>query len=189
MLIVYILSAIAGGILVAASALMGGDHDAHVGDTDFHDIGGHDGIHSDVYLPILSLRFWTFFAACFGITGLLLTNFSSAGPTTVAIVSVITGVVAGLATFAIMRRMRDAESDSGVKVEHLIGREGRVLVGVAPGNEGKIRVDVKGELVDLTAFTDEDLPLVPGDRALVVSIDNGRANVVSYSAIIEENQS
>ena len=85
--------------------------------------------------------------------------------------------------------MRDAESDSGVKVEHLIGREGRVLVGVAPGNEGKIRVDVKGELVDLTAFTDEDLPLVPGDRALVVSIDNGRANVVSYSAIIEENQS
>lgn len=188
MLIVYILSAIVGGILVAASALMGGDHDAHVGDTDFEGIDGHEGIHSDVYLPFLSLRFWTYFSACFGITGLLLTNFSSAGSTTVAIVSLVTGVVAGFATFAIMRRMRDAESDSGVKEEHLIGREGRVLVGLSSGSEGKIRVDVKGELVDLTAFTDEDLPLVPGDRALVVSIDNGRANVVSYTAIIEEQQ-
>ncbi len=188
MLIVYILSAIVGGIRVAASALLGGDHDAHVGDTDFDGIDGHEGIHSDVYLPILSLRFWTYFAACFGITGLLLTNFSSAGPTTVAIVAAVTGVAAGFATFAVMKRMRDAESDSGVKVEHLIGREGRVLVGVSPGNEGKIRVDVKGELVDLTAFTDEQLPLIPGDRALVVSIENGRANVVSYTAMIEEKQ-
>lgn len=189
MLIVYILAALAGGILVAASAVLGGDHHTHFGDTDFDDIGGHEGIHSDVYLPFLSLRFWTYFAACFGITGLLLTYFSSAGPMTVAIVAAVTGGVAGFATFAIMRRMRDAESDSGVKVEHLVGREGRVLVGVSPGNEGKIRVDVKGELVDLTAFTDEAFPLVPGDRALVVSIDNGRANVVSYTAMIEEKQS
>jgi membrane protein implicated in regulation of membrane protease activity len=186
MLTVYILSAIAGGILVAASALLGGDHDAHVGDTDFDDIDGHEGIHSDIYLPILSLRFWTFFAACFGITGLLLTNFSSASPVIVAVVSAVTGVIAGLSTFAIMRRMRDMDSDSGVKEEHLIGREGRVLVGLSPGREGKIRVDVKGELVDMTAFTEDDAPLTPGDRALVVSIDNGRANVVSYTAIIEE---
>jgi hypothetical protein len=82
--------------------------------------------------------------------------------------------------------MRDMDSDSGVKEEHLIGREGRVLVGLSPGREGKIRVDVKGELVDMTAFTEDDAPLTPGDRALVVSIDNGRANVVSYTAIIEE---
>jgi|SRR5687768_266878 len=189
MLIVYILSAIAGGILVAASALMGGEHDTHFGDTDFHDIGGHEGIHSDVYLPFLSLRFWTFFAACFGITGLLLTFMSSASSTAIAVIAAATGLVAGVATHGIMRRMRDAESDSGVKVEHLVGREGRVLVGVAPGNEGKIRVDVKGELVDLTAFTDENVPLIPGDRALVVSIENGRANVVSYTAMIEEKQS
>src|SRR5687768_6536709 len=105
MLIVYILSAIVGGILVAASALMGGDHDAHVGDTHFDGIDGHDGIHSDIYLPFLSLRFWTFFAACFGITGLLLTNFSSAASATVAVVSLITGVFAGFTTFAIMKRM------------------------------------------------------------------------------------
>ena len=195
MLTVYILAAIVGGILVLASALMGGEHDthfggdAHFGDADFQGIDGHEGIHSDVYLPFLSLRFWTYFAACFGVTGLLLTNFSSASVVTVAVVAVVTGIVAGFATHAIMSRMRDAESDSGVKVEHLVGREGRVLVRVAPGNEGKIRLDVKGELVDLTAFTQEDIPLIPGDRALVVSIDEGRANVVSYTAMIEEKQS
>ena len=188
MLTVYILSAIAGGILVVASALLGGHHDSHFGDTDFQGIDGHEGIHSDVYLPILSLRFWTYFAACFGITGLLLTNLTSAAPLTVAIISAVTGVVAGFATHTIMRAFRQSESDSGIQVEHMVGREGRVLVGISHGNEGKIRLDVKGELVDITAYTDEGVQLLPGDRALVVSIENGKANVVSYTAMLEEKQ-
>jgi membrane protein implicated in regulation of membrane protease activity len=186
MLIVYILSAIVGGILVAASALLGGDHDTHFGDTSFDDIGGHDGIHSDVYLPFLSLRFWTYFAACFGVTGLLITNLTSTNPVTTAVVSAITGAIAGTATHVIMRSMRKREADSGIKEEHLVGKEGRVLVGVTPGSVGKIRMEVKGELVDLAAFTEEGLPLMPGDRALVVSIEGGKANVVSYTAMLEE---
>lgn len=193
MLIVYILSAIVGGILVLASALLGGEHDSHFGgdphfgDTDFQDIGGHDGVHSDLYLPFLSLRFWTYFAACFGVTGLLLTKFSSAGPIVAALAAVATGIIAGLSTHWIMRAINRRESDSGVKEEHIVGKEARVLVGVSAGNEGKIRLDVKGELVDMTAFTQEGLSLLPGDRALVVSIENGRANVVSLTAMLEEN--
>ena len=189
MVVVYILSAIVGGILVAASAIMGGEHHAHFGDTSFDDIGGHDGVHSDLYLPFLSLRFWTYFAACFGITGLLLTNFTGAGAITVGLLSVATGFVAGMGTHLIMRSMRNREADSGIKEEHLVGKDGRVLVGVSPGSSGKIRLEVKGELVDLTAFTEEQVPLNPGDRALVVSIEGGRANVVSYTAMLEENTS
>lgn len=188
MLIVYILSAIVGGILVVASALMGGDHDSHFGDSDFDDIGGHDGIHSDLYLPFLSLRFWTYFAACFGATGLLLTLLTSANVATTAVLAVATGFVAGMATHLILRSMRNREADAGIREEHLVGKEGRVLVGVVPGSAGKIRLEVKGEIVDLTAFTQEDLPLSPGDRALVVSIEGGRANVVSYTAMLEERQ-
>ena len=187
MLVVYILSALAGGILVAASALLGGgDHDTHFGDTDFQGIDGHDGVHSDVYLPFLSLRFWTYFAACFGITGWLLTAFTSTGPTMVAIIAAATGFIAGFATHVVMRLFKQGEADSGILVEHLVGKEGRVLVGISDGHEGKIRIEVKGELVDILAFTEEDVQLKPGDSALVVAIENGRANVVSYTAMLEE---
>ena len=193
MLTVYILAAIVGGILVLASALMGGEHDthfggdAHFGDVDFHGVDGHDGIHSDVYLPFLSLRFWTYFAACFGVTGLLLTNFTSNATTSVAIASLLTGLIAGYLVTAIMRAVNKRESDSGVKEDNLVGQEARVLVGVSPESEGKVRLEVKGELLDMTAFTQENLALRPGDRALVVSIDNGRANVVSLTAMLEQD--
>ncbi len=193
MLVAYILSAIAGGILVAASALLGGEHDSHFGgdthfgDTDFDDIGGHEGVHSDLYLPFLSLRFWTYFAATFGAVGLLLTNFTSTVEPIIAIVSLVTGVLAGFVTHWAMKAINQRESDGGVKEEHLVGKEARVLVGVGPDREGKIRLDVKGELVDMTAFTQESLALNPGDRALVVSIDEGKANIVSLTAMLEES--
>ncbi|MEO7454099.1 MAG: hypothetical protein ABIV13_04985 [Fimbriimonadales bacterium] len=187
MLTVYILSAIVGGILVAASAFMGGDHDTHFGDASFDDIEGDAGIHSDLYLPFLSLRFWTYFITCFGVTGLLLTMMTATNPVTITVVAVVTGLIAGVGTHVLMSRMKDRDTDAGVTTEHLIGREARVLVGVSPDNEGKIRIEVKGELVDITAFTEEGVPLVPGDRALVISIERGRANVVSYSAMLEES--
>jgi membrane protein implicated in regulation of membrane protease activity len=194
MLTVYILAAIVGGILVLASALLGGEHDthfggdAHFGDTDFHNIGGDDGIHSDIYLPFLSLRFWTYFAACMGVTGLLLTNFTNYSSPVVAIAALGTGLVAGYAVTFVMKAINQRESDSGIKEDHLVGKEARVLVGINSASEGKIRLDVKGELVDMTAFTSEANALLPGDRALVVSIENGKANVVSLTAMLEETQ-
>jgi len=193
LLVAYILSAIVGGILVAASALLGGEHDshfggeAHFGDTDFDDIGGHTGVHSDLYLPFLSLRFWTYFAATFGAVGLLLTFVTSTAEPIVAIVSLVTGLAAGFATHWAMRAINQRESDGGVKEEHLVGKEARVLVGVGPNREGKIRIDVKGELVDMIAFTLDPVLMNPGERALVVSIDAGKANIVSLTAMLEES--
>lgn len=187
------MSAITGGILVAASAILGGEHDSHFGgdthfgDVEFDDIDGHDGVHSDLYLPFLSLRFWTYFAATFGAMGLLLTNFSSTVEPFIAIASLVTGVAAGFLTHLAMRAINQRESDGGIKEEHLVGKEARVLVGVGPDREGKVRLDVKGELVDMTAFTQEGLLLNPGDRALVVSIDEGKANIVSLTAMLEES--
>lgn len=189
MLVAYILSAITGGILVAASAILGGEHDshfggdAHVGDAD---VGDHDGVHSDLYLPFLSLRFWTYFAATFGAVGLLLTNFSGAGEPLVGLVALATGLVAGLLTHWAMRAISRREVESGVKAEDLVGKEARVLIGVGPQSEGKIRIDVKGELLDMAAFTEDRVALIPGDRALVVSIEEGKANIVSLTAMLEE---
>ena len=86
----YIFALVLGGVLLGASFLLGGDHDAD-GDVDMDadadvdadvdadaDIdgdadGGHDG-HGDVagFFGVLgSLRFWTFFTAFFGLTGLV----------------------------------------------------------------------------------------------------------------------
>lgn len=187
MLAVYIVTAIIGGALVLVSAIMGTDDAGHFGDTDFDGLGGHDGMHSDLVLPFLSLRFWTYFCAGFGLTGLLLTLVAGRGEPFTALVSAGVGAVAGLATFLLMRHFSERESDAGVQEEHLVGKEARVLVGLGQGKEGKVRIEVKGEIVDITAYTLEDVSLAPGDRALVVSLEGGKANVVSLTALLEEN--
>src|SRR3954465_6454976 len=75
MLALYIGSLLFGGVLLGASVFGGHDHDAGGG----HD-AGHDADHGDGHqsaaaslLPLLSLRFWAFTFAFFGLAGTVLT--------------------------------------------------------------------------------------------------------------------
>src|SRR5690606_15637009 len=82
----YLFGLIVGGVLLGSSLLLGGDDgdadgDAHAeaGDHGGHGHGGDlqlDGAASDFLLwRFRSLRFWTFFLAFFGLTGLALEGF------------------------------------------------------------------------------------------------------------------
>src|SRR5678816_2807364 len=103
MLVAYVVALGIGGTLVLASLIMGGkDHDSGDGDGHDQDQDGdhghdqshetdkggalvlagetamtaHDGGVADAVsalLPVTSVRFWTFFLAFFGLTGLTLT--------------------------------------------------------------------------------------------------------------------
>lgn len=191
----YIISAIIGGVLVLASAFLGGDHlngeFSHDG-FDFHAGDGHDAgtdVHSDLWLPFFSLRFWTYFFAFFGVTGLLMTKFTEVPGMLVPWLAGLFGVTAGLAVAVTMRMLDKNSTDSSIHEEHIVGQEARVLVPVYKGKPGKVRCDVRGEMIDLIAFTNEDVPLEIGQRALVVSIEGQQAQVVSLTAILEDKRS
>lgn len=183
MLGLYIVTTIVGGVLILISAL-GGSHD-----TD-HDIDhGHDGdFHSEIWLPFLSLRFWTYMFAFFGMTGLLLTYFTATSQTLTGVFAALCGLVAGTTIAFVMRYLSKSSSHSGAEERDLLGKPANVLVAIRSGSPGKIRVEVKGEMIDVMATTEETTPLEPGSEVYIVSMDNGRAQVISRTALLESKE-
>lgn len=182
----YVGGLIVGGGLLGASMLLGGHgHDADAdldADADADLSGDHDHDHdhgSDlahaVWLPILSLRFWTFFSAFFGLTGTLLDGLGLAPPYTALGVALGMGFLCGYTTSALIRSLKSKQVDSGIDPERdYVGKSGDVLLDVAPGDPGVVRLHVKGVLVDLDAMVDPDGPrLRRGEKVIVLGLAEG----------------
>src|SRR5690242_10331405 len=146
MLVVYLITLIVGGGLLAVTLLAGGHGDAHghVGGD------GHGGVdaHGDQagaadallgWMPVTSLRFWTFFAAFFGLTGTLLTTWVETAFVPALAMSIAAGYLSGLAMDRAMRVLRRTDADSSVGERDLVGAAVEVLVPVASGKTGKVR--------------------------------------------------
>ncbi|MCK6504547.1 hypothetical protein L6R53_14275 [Myxococcota bacterium] len=209
MLPVYLGCLALGGLLILASLLMGGgDHDADTdapGELDAD--AGIDaeidaeveaeveveaeapGLDKDVslkdaaaggasWLPFLSLRFWTFALATFGGAGALLDllGFSDlvAAPSALA-----TGLGVGLAVSWAFHRLRHERVTGDVGLRQVTGREGTLLLPVAPDKTGKVRVLIDGQDVDLPARTQDGRRLELREKVLVVSVRDGVAEVTS----------
>lgn len=181
MLTVYILSAIVGGGVVAASAFFGHGHEADLS----HDVGGHDGsveghaADAHLWLPFLSLRFWTYTVAVFGVTGLLMTLLTGASSGAVAAISTLMGVGSGLAVSGLIRFLSKNESDSSMRPDDIMGVRGKLLVGCTESSDGKVRLNVKGEIIDLLALSQTAASLPADSEVVVVSMENDRAIVVA----------
>lgn len=194
MIPIYIVSAIVGGGLVLVSAFMGhGDgglgHDApDHGGFDHGDLDHDHDAHADAHLwiPFLSLRFWTYFFAAFGIVGLMLTRFVAVGEPATGIIAGGTGLVAGLLISALMRVARRMETDSSAKTQDFLGATGIVVVAIRPSSEGKIRVNIKGEIIELLAQPSEGETLEIGSEAVIITMENDRARVMSRASLLEE---
>lgn len=207
MLPVYLGCLALGGLLILASLFMGGgDHDA---DTDAPADLDADadadveieaeveaeveveapGLDKDVslkdtvaggasWLPFLSLRFWTFALATFGGAGALLDllGFSDlvAAPSALA-----TGLGVGLAVSWAFHRLRHERVTGDVGLRQVAGREGTLLLPVAPDKTGKVRVLIDGQDVDLPARTQDGRRLELREKVLVVSVHDGIAEVTS----------
>ena len=176
MFAIYLGSLLFGGLLVAASAV-GGDHgEAHGGEV--HTGGDHgDGDHphsgAAAWLSLFGLRFWSFGAAFFGLTGLVLRalGWSAIAP----FVASGLGVAAGLGA-SITFRMVGRETIGEVKGSAaLLGREGKLLLPVERGQRGKVRLGQPGGgHVDLVAESEEATAMPAGSDVLVIEI---RGNV------------
>jgi hypothetical protein len=186
MLTTYLFCLVAGGLLIGASALLGGKEadvgghgaDAHAGDADGGDAHAHDAGHATAWVPFLSMQFWTFALAFFGLTGTVFTLLDLAPlvPTLVAALGL--GLGSGTAVSYTLRKLRTDRVSSGVAQKDYVGRSGVVRLPISADSPGKVRVSVKEQVIDLIATTDEAEPLKPGEEVLVIQMNENRAQVV-----------
>jgi len=171
MLTAYIISAVVGLGLILMTALTG-DHGDHGSESDFHG-ADHDHSHDggDIWLPFLSLRFWTYFAAVFGSVGFLLTVFQLAGPTPTAWYAICSGLAVGLFVSFILRLLKKGEITSGSMTRDLLGSEAKMLVAASADQNGKARMNIKGDLIDMIARPDRNVRLEIGESVIVIGVE------------------
>jgi hypothetical protein len=174
----YAVSAVAGGVLLAASLVSGHGGHGHGGEV-AGDGSGHAG-EQGVALQFLSLQLWTWFFAFGGAAGLLLRGLAGVPEPLCALLSGGVGLASALGARLILRRAAQAkDSESGtVHDAELPGKSGEVMVPFGPGATGKIRVRARGSLVDLLATTDEPGEVELGEEVTILEVKDGLASVV-----------
>jgi len=193
MLSVYLIALLVGGFLLAMSMLGAEKHgfdaemdiDADVdfdadadadADGDFDHGGGLDALMA--WLPFASLRFWTFFAAFFGLTGVTMSVGKLVGPYVGLGLAIGVGYVCGAAMTRIIKKLSTERVDSSVGIKDLVGSTAQVVLPVTKADAGKIRIELKGRVVEMLAETDEDLVLERGQTCIVYGMkDDGAAMV------------
>ncbi len=209
MLTLYLVALALGGTFVLATLILGGDGESdldHGFDADFDldmdmdmdadadAAGGADSDsenHSDVgvidgvfnWLPVMSLRFWTFFLAFFGLTGTILTILElSSSESVIAAISGIIGYASGWAVVASIRHLSRTQTDSTVSENDYVGATGRVMLPVGKDKIGKIRIELKGRTVELLAKTDDDTLLGARQAVIVYALADDDEHVLVTKA-------
>jgi len=207
MLAAYLFSLIVGGGLVTFSLLGGGkDKDAsgdpvdhggadgheHATDKASH-LGGHDAAlavsgtramarrHRRRASILKSTRFWTFFSAFGGLTGTAVSLLHLAGEPVTGLLALGLGLAAGTGAGVAQQVIgKDGEGVSSMpKLGDYRGQEATVLLPVAAGDPGKIRIIVGGTTVDLRAVTEEKQPFAARAPAFVLDVTpDGTARII-----------
>lgn len=196
---IYIGALIFGGVLLVASILLGGhgDVDADIdGDlelgvegpdvdvdaaTDVATVSGKDfdpGDAGDLLFFLKSPRFYIFFAAFFGLTGVVFHVLELAPEMVTLFVSIAMGLVSGYGASWVMRALFRT-AGGGDKPIAYIGTTVRVLVPVSSESAGKVRLHVDGRSIDLLASTDE-AAFEKGDEAMIIGMDGPRARIARF---------
>lgn len=199
MLAVYLVCAIVAGGLIVLSALGGLGHhglgdggidhggDVHSGDVHSGEVhGGPLAEFSEFWLPFRSLRFWIYLAGTFGIVGTLLTLAKVSVEPMTGLLSGASGLVMGLIASALVRVLMKAERPAHLDQDDFLGAIGKVSVAPKDGMPGKVRTDVRGEVIDLLALPEGDAEILAGDEVVVVGIDGDRARVARKSDVFGE---
>ena len=199
-----------GGILIGASMLGGGkdadaqadgpdgdtgdvghDHDHDVGHDHTHDhdlANAHDG-HAKVVeassggmlaATLLSLRFWTFAMASFGMTGALFTLLDIQ-PILGFVLATVTGGGVGFGVTTLLRNVSRETVSSALDARSLRGRDADVVLAISPSKLGKIRLTHNGQTIELPATTREPHLFERSVRVIVVDVVGGTAEITSFA--------
>ncbi len=131
---------------------------------------------------LFSLRFWTFFAAFFGLTGVTLEGLGLAPALPGLIAALLMGTTAGGTATAAFRRLGASTTGVAAASSDYLGKSGRVLVPIHPGGLGKIRMTLRGTTVDVLAATEAE-SIDIGEHALVIEMRDTTAIVVRQPAL------
>lgn len=201
MLGLYIVCAIVAGGLMFVTAL-GSAHHADVDGA--HDVGGidthtpapgetqgefaNDSIFGaiNVWFPIFGLRFWVYCIGTFGMLGTLLTLTKLTNEYNIAIIAGVTGIVTGYMVATLARLANKVLPGDSIGEHDFEGTSGRLLVAIAPGQLGKVRVTVKGDIIDLIAKSIDDTPIPKDEEVVILTIENNIALVQRLAAIMED---
>ncbi len=181
---IYVFSAVLGSVLLLFSLGLSGDADADLdADADFDagdagadgaDADGGDAAHGDVagfFSSFLSLRFWTFFATFFGLSGLLLDGFDVLeGTLAPALVAGAFGVAAGQTVVRLLRHLSRPAGGEVPEASAYVGKTGRVIVAIPEGGPGKVRIELAGRTVDVLARTTDGSALAKDTTAILVEM-------------------
>jgi len=133
---------------------------------------------------LLSLKFWSFGSCFFGLTGLVFTVLQpNLTPWIVLVLAIAMGLICGGGMAGILQALRQRRVDSLVRSNDLVGLLGTVELPFDAQSRGKVRMQVKGSMVDFVAHTDAAGGFAAGDRVVVVGTEQNRVWVVSEDSI------
>lgn len=193
MLPIYLFCFIIGGIFVALAALAGLDGVDF--DHDFDpDIEVRDESQSNqeekiftqtkrrrritLWLPFLTIKFWTFGSCFFGLTGILLSLFTEMPEFAIAFISLAVGAFCGTSMVWVLRNLRRHQADSLIRPQDLMGVSGKVTIPFDSQSRGKVQLNLKGSMIDYVAFTEDSKGFQKGDRVFVVGLKNNQLWVI-----------
>ena len=165
------------GLLAVQVVMAGRDVDSD-GDAD-HDADheAHDGADTHGALAIvLSVRFWTFFALGFGMSGSLLHFLALAPPIAVFLIAATAGVASGAFAALAFRALKKSSTTTEARASQAVGRVARVVVPCGRELRGQVRIEIGGSSVDLLATTDED-EIARGETVLIEDVQRNVAHV------------
>lgn len=181
---VFVFMAVFGWLFVAVFLFSAADFDIDAGvDADIDpdldagsDVGG-TALH--LIGALLSFRSIVFFAAFFGLSGLLLSWLDS-GTVVAVILAAAIGLFAAFLNAKLMDYLKRTSINSQLKDTKIAGNVARVVVPISAASRGKVSVDVNGQKLSLTAMPynqrhDDEFSV--GDNVVVVEVKNGSALV------------
>ena len=197
----YLFSLVLGGIVLAFSIFADGESDK---DFDFDsdlDVDADLDLEMDVntgldqnlledskrqkgfkisWLPLLSMRFWTFGLASYGGLGMALTGMGKP-PLIVFTASLVTGFVVGWVAAQLFKALKLSSSNSAIDTRQLNGNTGKVLLPISPNQIGKIRLIVDGQVLDFLAQSQETILI--GEEIMLVNMVEDKAIVAKLAAL------
>ena len=134
--------------------------------------------------PFVSLKFWTFTAAFFGLTGTLFEGLGLWGSALgVFALSSVIGLLMGLTMAYLIHTTKDA-AGRGLTERDYLGASAEVMLPIEEGRAGKVRMRVDGRIVDMRAESaDEELSLETDEKCFVLGIEDDVAKVVDASVV------
>jgi membrane protein implicated in regulation of membrane protease activity len=187
----YIACGIVGGGLMLLSAFGGvfGHHDVGADGGAGVDGGSHSLEKSfdkggGLWIPFFSVRFWTHFVGGFGVLGTVL-NLTGYGAEPLAgLVSAGVGLGLGLGAAWVYRLLQKEQKDANTKSDDFLGVAGTLSVAARGNDPGKVRVTVRGDIIDLLALSDSGQDLSAGEEVVIVGIEGDKARVLRKGDIL-----